>query len=182
MKTANNVDDDSDDEEELYLQGTLIPRTPATLSIILEPPPPRRSTQGQGIRDWLYYLHKHKLVINLRSFWTRFFFCLFIVLSKRDPKIGIQELTQTNTKMSPTIMNSENSKTSDAYRLRFNLVVYKMDLWRGDKQAALSELRIYCTWKNIKKYRNKKFEMSGKTWDEDFELPDGSYSMSDNQN
>ena len=46
MKTANNVDDDSDDEEELYLQGTLIPRTPATLSIILEPPPPRRSTQG----------------------------------------------------------------------------------------------------------------------------------------
>ena len=79
-------------------------------------------------------------------------------------------------------MNSENSKTSDAYRLRFNLVVYKMDLWRGDKQAALSELRIYCTWKNIKKYRNKKFEMSGKTWDEDFELPDGSYSMSDNQN
>ena len=85
MKTASNVDDDSDDEEELYLQGTLIPRTPATLSIILEPPPPRRSTQGQGIRDRLYYLHKHKPVINLRSFWTRFFFLsIYCIEQKRS--------------------------------------------------------------------------------------------------
>ena len=38
------------------------------------------------------------------------------------------------------------------------------------------------TWKNIKKsYKNNKFQISGPTWNEEFELPDGSYSVSDIQ-
>ena len=38
------------------------------------------------------------------------------------------------------------------------------------------------TWKNTKKsYKNNKFQISGPTWNEEFELPDGSYSVSDIQ-
>ena len=37
-------------------------------------------------------------------------------------------------------------------------------------------------WKNIKKsYKNNKFKISAPTWNEDFELTDGSYSVSDIQ-
>ena len=36
--------------------------------------------------------------------------------------------------------------------------------------------------KNIKKpYKNNKFKISAPTWNEDFQLPDGSYSVSDIQ-
>ena len=38
------------------------------------------------------------------------------------------------------------------------------------------------TWKYIKKsYKNNKFKISVPTWTEEFELPDGSYSVSDIQ-
>ena len=47
---------------------------------------------------------------------------------------------------------------------------------------ALSNLSIYYTWKNIKRlYNNNKFKISASTWSEEFELPDGSYSVSDIQ-
>ena len=40
----------------------------------------------------------------------------------------------------------------------------------------------YDTWKNIKKtYKNNKFKISRTTWDEKFQLPDGSNSVSDIQ-
>ena len=38
----------------------------------------------------------------------------------------------------------------------------------------LTNLSIYCTWKNIKKLYKSKFKISGTTWDEEFELPDES--------
>ena len=44
--------------------------------------------------------------------------------------------------MSAVFMNSENSKTSDAHRVRFNLMNI-MDLERGDKHVAFSDLSIY---------------------------------------
>ena len=38
------------------------------------------------------------------------------------------------------------------------------------------------TWKNIKKsYKNNKFQISAPIWNEEFELPDGSYSVPDIQ-
>ena len=38
------------------------------------------------------------------------------------------------------------------------------------------------TWKNVKSsYNNNKFKISAPTWSEEFELPDGSYSVSDIQ-
>ena len=58
----------------------------------------------------------------------------------------------------------------------------KLDLRRGQKVVALSNLSIYYTWKNIKSsYNNNKFRISAPTWGEEFELLDGSYSISDIQ-
>ena len=47
---------------------------------------------------------------------------------------------------------------------------------------ALPKLSIYYTWKNIKsEYKNHKFKISAPTWNETFDLPDGSYSIDDIQ-
>ena len=76
-------------------------------------------------------------------------------------------------------MNSKNSKTSDPHRLLDNLTD-KIDVKRKDKYIALSNLSIYYTWKNIKKsYKNNTFKILAPTWNEEFELPDGSDSISD---
>ena len=47
---------------------------------------------------------------------------------------------------------------------------------------ALANLSIYYTWKNIKSaYNNNKFKISARTWNDEFDVPDGSYSISDIQ-
>ena len=57
----------------------------------------------------------------------------------------------------------------------------KLDL-RGEKSIALSNLSIYYTWENTKSsYNYHKFKISAPTWNDKFELPDGSYSVSDIQ-
>ena len=46
----------------------------------------------------------------------------------------------------------------------------------------LAHLNIYNTWKNIKsRYKNNKFKISAPTWNDTFDLPDGSYSIADIQ-
>ena len=78
-------------------------------------------------------------------------------------------------------MNSENSKTSEPHVLILKLTD-KLDLRRGEKIIASSNLSIYYTWKNIKNsYNNNKFKISAPTWNDKFELPDRSYSVSDIQ-
>ena len=48
---------------------------------------------------------------------------------------------------------------------------------------ALANLSIYYTWKNVKSiYKNNKFKISARTWNETFDLPDGSYNVSTIQN
>ena len=82
--------------------------------------------------------------------------------------------------MDTIFMNSENSRTSEVL-IVLNLTD-KLDLGRGQKTVALSNLSIYYTWKNIKSsYNNNKLKISAPTWGEEFELPDGSYSISDIQ-
>ena len=47
---------------------------------------------------------------------------------------------------------------------------------------ALANLSVYYTWKNIKsEYNNNKFKISVPTWKDEFNLSDGSYSISDIQ-
>ena len=78
-------------------------------------------------------------------------------------------------------MNSENSKTSEYHVLVLKLTD-KLDLRRGQETVSLSNLGICYTWKNIKSsYNNNIFKISAPTWNEEFELPDGSYSISDIQ-
>ena len=84
--------------------------------------------------------------------------------------------------MNTIFMNYKNSKTSDPHRLLLNLT-NKTDLIRKDKFIALSNLSIHYTQKNIKKsYKNNKFKIPAPIWNEEFELPDESYSISDIQN
>ena len=78
-------------------------------------------------------------------------------------------------------MNSENSKTSEPYVLTLKLND-KLNLRRGEKSIALSNLSIYYTQKNIKSsYNNNKLKISAPTWNDEFELPGGSYFISDIQ-
>ena len=78
-------------------------------------------------------------------------------------------------------MNSENSKTCKPHVLILKLT-NKLDLRIGEKIIALSNLSIYYTWKNIKSsYNNNKFKISAPTWNDEFELPDGSYSVTNIQ-
>ena len=53
--------------------------------------------------------------------------------------------------MDTVFMNFEDSKTSALYRLLLTLSD-KMKLKRSDKYVALSNLRIYYTWKNRNSY------------------------------
>ena len=72
-------------------------------------------------------------------------------------------------------MNTENSKTSEPHRFRLDLTD-KLSLKNPNKNMALANLSIYYTWKNIKsEYNNNKFKISAPTWNETFDLPDGSY-------
>ena len=52
--------------------------------------------------------------------------------------------------MDTIFMNSENSKTSETHVLTLKLTD-KLDLRRGEKIIALSNLSIYYSWKKHKK-------------------------------
>ena len=58
----------------------------------------------------------------------------------------------------------------------------KLDSRRNEKSIALSNLSIDYTWRNIKHlYNNNRFKVSAPAWNDKFELPAGSYSISDIQ-
>ena len=83
--------------------------------------------------------------------------------------------------MDTIFVNSENSKTSKPHILKLKLTD-KLDLRTGEKVIAISNISIYYTWKNIRSsYNNNKFKISTWTWNEEFPLLDGSYSISDIQ-
>ena len=110
------------------------------------------------------------------------FFTLCINQKKLVYKYTITKLNQCKYKIDTIFTNLENSKTSKPHVLLLDFT-YKIDLQRGKKHyIALSSLSIYYTWKNIKRtYNNNKFKISAPTWIDKFELPDGSYSVSDIQ-
>ena len=83
--------------------------------------------------------------------------------------------------MDTIFMNSENSGTPEPHILILKLT-NKLDLRIAKKVIASSNLSIYYAWKNIKNsYNNNKFKISAPTWNYEFELRDGSYSVSDIQ-
>ena len=78
-------------------------------------------------------------------------------------------------------MNTENSKTNEPHRFKLDLrdkLIFK----NPNENMALANLSIYYTWKNIKsEYKISKFKISAPTWNDTFDLPDGSYSIEDIQ-
>ena len=84
-------------------------------------------------------------------------------------------------KMETIFMKTLNSKTNE-----FNKFIYqftdKLNLKNPNKNMALANLSIYYTWKNIKsEHNNNKFKISTPSWNDEFNLPDGSYSVFDIQ-
>ena len=76
---------------------------------------------------------------------------------------------------------TENSKTSELHEFKLD-VTDKLSLKNPNKNMTLANLSIYYTWKNIKpEYNNYKFKISAPTWNDTFDLPDGSYSIADIQ-
>ena len=84
-------------------------------------------------------------------------------------------------KMETFFMSSRNSKTNEPNRLKYDLID-KLDLRNPNKNMTLANLSIYYTWKNVKSsYNNNKFKISAPTWNKTFDLPDGSYNISEIQ-
>ena len=78
-------------------------------------------------------------------------------------------------------MNPENRKTNEPHRFNLDLTD-KPNLKNPNKNMALANLSIYYTRKNIKsEYNNNKFKILAPTWNDTFDLPNGSYSISDIQ-
>ena len=82
--------------------------------------------------------------------------------------------------METIFMNSENSKTNESNKFVYQFTD-KINVKNSNKRIGLVNLSIYYTWKNIKSYNNNKFKISAPTWNDKFDLPDGSYSISDIQ-
>ena len=84
-------------------------------------------------------------------------------------------------KIDTIFMNSKNSKTSKPHIIILKLT-NKLDLRIGENMISLSNLSVYYTWRNIKSScNNNKFKISAPAWNDKFELPDGSYFVSDIQ-
>ena len=78
--------------------------------------------------------------------------------------------------MDSIFMNSDNSKTSDPHRLLLNL---------SDKNKNKRQICCFIKPQHLlymKRYKeaikNNKFKILAPTWNEELELPDGSYSVS----
>ena len=75
-------------------------------------------------------------------------------------------------------MNAENSKTNESGKFVLDLSE-RLDLRSSDKYIDRQNLSIYYTWKNIRKqYKKNKIKIIAPTWNEEFELSGGSYSVS----
>ena len=79
-------------------------------------------------------------------------------------------------------MNTANSKTKNSNKFVYNFID-KLNLKNPNKNITLANLGIYYTWKNIKSdYNNNTFRISAPTWNNTFDVPDGSYSIAALQN
>ena len=78
-------------------------------------------------------------------------------------------------------MNILNSKASESNKFMYQFTD-KLNLENPNKNMALANLSIYYTWKNIKsEYNNNKIKVHAPTWNDEFNLPDRYYSVSDIQ-
>ena len=77
-------------------------------------------------------------------------------------------------------MGTEHSKTSEPNRFKSDLTG-KLNLKIPNENMALANVSICYTQKIIKSEYNNKFKISAPTWNDTFDSPDGSHSISDIQ-
>ena len=78
-------------------------------------------------------------------------------------------------------MNTLKSKTNESNKFMYQFTD-KLNFKNPHKNIALANSSIHYKWKNIKsEYNNNKFKISAPTWNDEFNLPDGSYTVSDIQ-
>ena len=83
--------------------------------------------------------------------------------------------------METICMNTLDSRTNKSNRFVYQFTD-KLNLKNPNKNIALANLSIYHTRKNIKsEYNNNKCKISAPIWNDEFNFPDGSYSVSDIQ-
>ena len=76
-------------------------------------------------------------------------------------------------------MNTENSKINESNKFIYEFTDKRNLKTPNNRNIGLVNLSIYCTWKNIKSvYNNSKFKISALAWNDEFDLTDGSYSIS----
>ena len=82
--------------------------------------------------------------------------------------------------METIFMNTENSKTNESNKFIYQFTDKPKLKNPSNKNIRLVNLSLYYTWKNIKPvYNNSKFKISVSNWNDEFDLPDGSYSICD---
>ena len=76
-------------------------------------------------------------------------------------------------------MINENSTARELQKFALNLL-QRLNLRSLNKHVALQNLSNYDTWKNIRQqYKNNKLNMMASTQNDELELADGFYSVSD---
>ena len=84
--------------------------------------------------------------------------------------------------METIFTNTENSKTNDSNKFIYQFTNKLSLKIPNNKNIWLFNLSICYRWKNIKsQYHNKKFKISTPTWNDEFDFPDHSSSISDIQ-
>ena len=79
-------------------------------------------------------------------------------------------------------MNTENSKANESNKFIYQFTSKLILKTPNKKNLRLVNLSMHYTWKNMKsEYNNNKFKISGLLWNDSFDLPDGSWSISDIQ-
>ena len=151
-------------------------------------PADRRNQQGQGLKT----LTPNKMVSRLSTFLAQ----LKARKSSEKLKNEIRQLlyifyrSKNLQNISIIIWSTLFKNGNNFYKHwkqiepnRFKLdLTNKLNLKNLNKKMALANLSICYPWKNImSEYNNNKFKIFAPTWNDIFDLPDGSYSISDIQ-
>ena len=74
-------------------------------------------------------------------------------------------------------MNTLNSRTNESNGFKYNFI-NELNLNNPNKNITLANISIYYNWRNItSEYNNNKFKIHAPTWNDEFNLSDGSYNI-----
>ena len=83
--------------------------------------------------------------------------------------------------MKTIFINTKDSKANESNKFIYQFTDKRNLKTPNNKNIGLINLSIHYNWKKIKTEYNNKFKISVPTWNDTFDLLDGSYSISDIQ-